>query len=72
LRIGQRWPEDGMRKCEGIFAQALSTYPLTQYPSSSIVNVFEIDRVAMVERPLKNVEFCSSSREAKILTEGIH
>ena len=24
LRIGQSWPEDGMRKCEVIFAQALS------------------------------------------------
>ena len=24
LRIGRRWPEDGMRKCEVIFAQALS------------------------------------------------
>jgi hypothetical protein len=23
LRIGQRWPEDGVRKCEVIFARAL-------------------------------------------------
>ena len=25
LRIGQRWPEDGMLKCEVIFARALRT-----------------------------------------------
>ncbi len=27
LRIGQRWPEDGMRKCEVIFARALRRRP---------------------------------------------
>jgi len=27
VRIGRRWPEDGMRKCEVIFARALSSCP---------------------------------------------
>jgi len=37
LRIGRRWPEDGMPKCEVIFARALSTtanYLLDLFPKN--------------------------------------
>ena len=42
------------------------------FPCATENEINDKDTQHLVKRPLKNVQFCSSSRKAKILTTGIH